>query len=258
MSKNKQEKVSRLIKVAYFDEETASDYLDITAGGKVASTSEDIKNKSADTTAKLQTSIAAKLAWLPILGASSNAEVGTEFSSSGSSLLKKTLSNTILTDYLTKADTDDNIVKLTNLVITVPENSITFMKMFTPFMAMMRTEETGVDLAKLDEVLVNAKGYYELIGTKDDGNSLILRFNIRAFRNSYGLADLTKMNLMFHAIHVGKTLERNLSVEAEMNVQRGRNSQDHLTAVDVADNKQANCDSRTDVYDVVLAGVVRS
>ena len=254
MSKNKQEKVSRLIKVAYFDEETASDYLDITAGGKVASTSEDIKNKSADTTAKLQASIAAKLAWLPILGASSNAEVGTEFSSSGSSLLRKTLSNTILTE----ANTDDSIVKLTDLIITVPENSIAFMKMFTPFTAMMRTEETGVDLAKLDEVLVNAKGYYELIGAKDDGNSMILRFNIRAFRNSYGLADLTKMNLMFHAIHVGKTLERDLSMEAEMNVQRGRSSQDHLTAVDVADNIQANCDSRTDVYDVVLAGVVRS
>ncbi|MFP3490190.1 hypothetical protein R0K20_21580 [Staphylococcus sp. SIMBA_130] len=35
-----------MIKVIYFDEETASDYLDISAGGKTASTSEQVQERS--------------------------------------------------------------------------------------------------------------------------------------------------------------------------------------------------------------------
>lgn len=51
----------RLIKVVYFDEETASDYLDISAGGKATSTSENVK----DRTTKLHGDVEAKLKTVP-------------------------------------------------------------------------------------------------------------------------------------------------------------------------------------------------
>lgn len=39
------ELLASMIKVVYFDEESASDYLDISAGGKATSTSEDVKER---------------------------------------------------------------------------------------------------------------------------------------------------------------------------------------------------------------------
>ena len=54
-----------MIKIVYFDEDSASDYLDITAGGKEVSTSEKVKERSQETHSKVEASLAAKLSWLP-------------------------------------------------------------------------------------------------------------------------------------------------------------------------------------------------
>lgn len=43
-----------MIKIVYFDEDSASDYLDVSAGGKEVSTSENIKERSRDTHAKVE------------------------------------------------------------------------------------------------------------------------------------------------------------------------------------------------------------
>ena len=103
MSKKKQDnKVPAMLKIVYFDEETASDYLDITSGGKITATAEDIRSRSVELSNKFGTSLAAKLSWLPFLGASANIDIGGGGTASGNSLFKKTLSNTILTDYLSK------------------------------------------------------------------------------------------------------------------------------------------------------------
>ena len=79
-----------------------------------------------------------------------------------------------------------------------------YMKMYTPYMVIARTEELGVDLARLDEALAGAKGYYELVGEDGNGGTRILRFNIKAFRNNYGLTDLGRMRLIYHGILVGR------------------------------------------------------
>ena len=251
MSRKKQnDKLSTIVKVVYFDEETASDYLDIVSGGRSGATAEEVKERSEELHGKLGAQLAAKLSWLPLLGASSTADVGASATASGSSILRKTLSNTILTDYLPKALKDDRILQLHEYRVSAPRDSMAYIKMFTPYMAIMRTEETGVDLAKLDQALAEAKGYYELLGKKGS-EQVVLRFNLRAFRNNYGLADLLKMDLVFHVIKVGRTHETSLTMEAEM----GSNDTPDMTATDIVDGPSNPSSSSLTVYDVVFVGV---
>jgi hypothetical protein len=124
--------------------------------------------------------------------------------------------------------------------------------MFTPYMVMLKMDDIPVDLARLDEVLVGAKGYYELLGESGDGSKRVLRFNLKAFRNNYGLADLGRMRLVFHGVFVGKTNERGLSMEAEMS---GGAPSGPVTAADIVDGKTSEDDGLLDVFDVLLAGV---
>lgn len=242
-----------MIKIVYFDEDSASDYLDISAGGKKAATAEDVTERANKLKGSLEANLIAKLSWLPFLGASANAGLGAETSIAGQSILRKTLSNTILTDYLKEAD-EDQIKRLIGLQVTAPKDSMAYMKMYTPYMIIARTEEHGIDLARLDEALTTAKGYYEMLGQDPaTREKCILRFNIRAFRNSYGLADLGRMDLTFHGILVGRASEDGLNINAEM----GQNSEAEpsLSAADILDDVQGQDENQLDVYDVLLAGV---
>lgn len=241
-----------MIKIVYFDEESASDYLDISAGGKAASTSEDVKERTKEMHGKVEAGLIAKLSWLPFLGASGELSTGAGASAAGKSILSKTLSNTILTDYLAKADEDPRVAQLRDLRVTAPKDSMAYMKMFTPYMVMLKMDEIPVDLARMDEVLVGAKGYYELLGEGADGAKRVLRFNIRAFRNNYGLTDLGRMRLVFHGVLVGQTSEYALGMQAEMS---GGTGEAPVTAVELVDGKSAQDDDLLDVYDVILAGV---
>jgi Family of unknown function (DUF6414) len=242
-----------MIKVVYFDEESASDYLDISAGGKEVSTSEKVKERSKETYANVETSLIAKLSWLPFLGASADASAGAGLSAAGRSILSKTLSNTILTDYLAKSGDDKNIRQLRGFRVTAPKDSMAYMKMYTPYMIILKSDELPIDLSRFDEALGGAKGYYELIGEDVESSSkYILRFNIRAFRNNYGLADLGRMNLVFHGVLVGKAAEDGLGMASEMS--QG-SSNESLSAADILDNTSSIESALLDVYDVILAGV---
>ncbi|MDR7381725.1 DUF6414 family protein [Promicromonospora iranensis] len=241
-----------MIKIVYFDEESASDYLDISAGGKEESTSEKIRERSKETHAKVEASVIAKLSWLPFLGASGDANAGAGVSATGSSILSKTLSNTILTDYISMAAEDTRIVQLRELRVTAPKDSMAYMKMFTPYMVAAKMEDDVVDLARLDDALAGAKGYYELLGENSDGLKRVLRFNIKAFRNNYGLADLGRMQLVFHGIRVGNTTSQSFSIDAELS---GDSDDESITAVDIVNDTASNEAEPLDVYDVILAGV---
>lgn len=240
-----------LIKVVYFDEESASDYLDISAGGRVDLTSEKVRDRTTKMHGEVETRLAAKFSWLPFLGASAEAGAGIDVASAGQSILRKTLSNTILTDYLVQVHGDDRVERLDGLRVTAAKNSMAYMKMFTPYMVIAKTEDQGVDLARLDEALAGAKGYYELVGENSGGRKIVLRFNIKAFRNNYGLTDLTRMRLTYHGILVGQASEDGLGLEAEMAVDTGHQP---VTAVGLVDQVQ-HVKPLLDVYDVLLAGV---
>ncbi|KTS04772.1 DUF6414 family protein [Microbacterium testaceum] len=241
-----------MTKIVYFDEESASDYLDISAGGKETSTRENIKERAKSTHADVETSLIAKLSWLPFFGGSAEVSAGAGLSAAGRSILNKTLSNTILTDYLEKSEGDQRVLQLRDLRVAAPKDSMAYMKMYTPYMVVLKMDGLPLDLARLDEALTGAKGYYELFGIGPDGSKRILRFNIRAFRNSYGLADLGRMRLVFHGILVGQTAESDLGMKAEMSLNAG---DELVTAVELIDGTPTPGSELLDVYDVLLAGV---
>ncbi|GAB2551043.1 DUF6414 family protein [Brachybacterium huguangmaarense] len=251
MTKQNTTQVS-LIKIVYFDEESASDLLDIVAGGKEISSKESTKERAAEVEAEARAKAAAKFNWLPFFGGSAEASVAASASAVGRSILNKTLSNTILTDYLSKLDDLKGIERLDGLSVTARSDSAAYMKMYTPYLAMLKIDELPVNLAELDSALTSAKGYYELLGQSVDGAKRILRFNIQAFRNNYGLVDLGRMRLVFHGICVGKAAESSLTMQAEM---APGAEPAPLTGLDVVDGPSAEPSTLLDVYDVILAGV---
>lgn len=242
-----------LIKIVYFDEQSASDYLDISAGGKLEASTENQKDKTSELQADAGAKIAARLSWIPFVGVQSDASVEAEISRNTSSLFRQTLSNTVLTDYLFQADQDNNIEKMRHYSVSIPMNTFTYVKVFTPYLQIADTRSSGIDLAKLDTALLSAKGYYELLAVKDQNQEkAILRFNIRAFRNSYGLADLTKMNLVYYAVKVGKAKENELDITHELP------SDLEITPADLINENLDTTLKTSDnlcVYDVILAGV---
>jgi Family of unknown function (DUF6414) len=242
-----------VIKVVYFDEETASDYLDITSGGKQESTSEQVKERTKDTHAKVEAGLIAKLSWIPFLGGSADVSAGAGLSAAGRSILSKTLSNTILTDYLARIGRDKRIRQLRGFRVIAPPHSMAFMKMYTPYMVIMRSEDMPIDLSRIDEALGGAKGYYELVA--DNGVpelKCILRFNIDAFRNNYGLTDLGRMELVFHGVRVGKATAAGLTMQAEMSQVTGA---ERLSAADILDETTSTEEALLEVFDVVFAGI---
>lgn len=244
-----------LVKVVYFDEESASDLLDIAAGGKVATASEQTRERAAEVEASASAKAAAKFNWLPFFGGS--AEIGAAASASalGKSILNKTLSNTILTDYLGKLETLRGVERLPGLRVAARKDSAAWMKMFTPYMAMLKTDELPMNLAALDDALEAAKGYYELVANDDRGAKYILRFNIQAFRNNYGLADLGRMDLVFHGVRVGRASQASLTMQAEMSPAAPTRPAEISARQIVRMESPAVADDRLDVYDVLLAGV---
>ena len=239
-----------LIKVVYFDEESASDFLYISAGGKEVLTYEKIRERSNSVRTKFGLGASPRFD----VGVSGDINVGLESLSMGKTIINKNLWNTILTDYLEKISEESCIEKLENFYVAAQEGSMAYIKMYTPYMVLLKMDEIPINLSKLDEVLAEAKGYYELLGRNKNSNkpNCVLRFNINAFRNNYRLVDLSRMNLVFYGVEVGKTSEQNLSMQAEMSGNSLPN--DTLTALDIEDGKQED-HSQLKVYDVVLAGV---
>ncbi|MEV8183286.1 DUF6414 family protein [Specibacter sp. NPDC078692] len=252
MTRRQQSSGTSFIKIVYFDEESTSDLLDVLAGGKTASTTEQVKERATDLHSEAAAGLAAKFNWLPFFGGSAEASAGMSASSLGRSIFNKTLSNTILTDYLARVEEYKGVKRLADLRVVARKDSAAFMKMFTPYMAMLKMDDLPINLAGLDDALEAAKGYYELVGEDPSGNKCILRFNIRAFRNNYGLADLGRMQLVFHGILVGKADEASLTMAAEMAPNADENP---VSVRDLIDGVEINHDDRLDVYDVLLAGV---
>ncbi len=242
-----------MIKIVYFDDSSATDYLNIYDGGNVVRTSDDIENQNSELAGKVSTKLFAKLRWLPLIGGETEVDVGAGLSLNSSSLIKTTLSNTVLTDFLEKVKNDTaRIIKFDGFKVKPYTNSIAFFKMFTPYLKITKSDFTSegftFDLARMDEAFESGKGYYELISEKEI-NKYIFRFNIGAFRNNYGIADLTKMNLTYYGIRVGSADVNLLDINKEFNFEQGAIN----SAFDIEEIR-TNL-NELDVYDILLAGI---
>lgn len=169
------------------------------------------------------------------------------------SIIESTISNTLLTDYLSFAKSDMNIHRFENQEVYAPENSITMYKMYSSYLNIVPKEEIPIDLNELNKALLGDRGYYQMLMESEHSSKSVLRFNINAFKNSYSLADLLKMKLTYYGIKVGSCTEDQLSLENEFTTGR---REDEVSAIQIVTGVTETNMEYLNVYDVVLAGVI--
>lgn len=250
-------KIQKMLKIVYFDEISATDYLIIEKEGFEEIITQELTSDYHDANSNIESSLWAKLPlWVLGIGGGVKAEGKIKFGTNENNIIKKTISNSLLSDFIKEISKNDKIKTFKGFSVYPHPSSMTFVKMFTPYLKMFKN---GVDLggmtlnfSDMDDVFEDSKGYYELIAIKDV-EKFIFRFNIDSFRNNYAIADLTKMDLTYFGIKVGEIEETKLDIAIELNMDFGENDV-QLEDIDEAGyNKK---DSKLlPIYDIILAGV---
>lgn len=244
-----------IIKVIYFDEGSATDLIHLSEGGDVSETRKSVSQKSSRIAASAKAKIAASFKWLPFVKVETSANTEAELSYSGNKMIEKAITNTILTDYIEIAKTNESYIEVFDEIVVRPyKESITHMKIVTPYLLMTEGKykidsDLKLNIAKMDEAFENGKGYYELIVKKDEEN-FVLRFNINAFRNNYSISDLIKMRLTYHAIEVGKISLNNLDMKKEFDLEEKKET----SGIELVKGNKVS-EEFVKVFDVILAGV---
>ncbi|MBJ8031912.1 DUF6414 family protein [Bacillus cereus group sp. N21] len=250
-----------IIKVAYFDELSAADFLQIFYGGDIVVTDEGKGNYTYNFKGKAEGNIGVSTSFFSLLKAKLSMVGSAEISNSKDHLLKTTITNTILTDFvkLSGKEQDKNITIFHNFKVSVPNESFTFAKMYTPFIKMLKEDSeftkglADYNFLELDEILKNAKGYYELLAT-DGKQQVIFRFNISTFRNSYNLTDLQRMNLTYYGIEVGECREEDLLFQNEFSMNKGE-SRETVSVEEIYSGQKNEDPGLLKIYDIILAGI---
>lgn len=269
-----------IVKVVYFDEGSATDYVQVHEGGELSNVmmliDEDANSGEAGASAKI--GVKAKLLRaLAGIDAAAGVDAGIRASFNSGTVVKSIISNTVLTDFLNVVDASSQeapgaqagymaIQRFSNLRIEQIPGSISTMALLTPYFSMLRSGQSiaagefDIALDKLDGALSKAKGYFEFCGVREpddkgDGGDerVIFRFNSDAFKNNYRPSDLLKMNLSLFAVKVGSAKLSALSANQELEF-RGfdaKDNPDYGTSVEFS----ADAEEELDMYDVVLAGV---
>ena len=272
---------TNFLKIIYFDEAFVADFMQIIAGGELKKTTEFITevNSAIDGSAGIEGSIGTEKTGLSkifsfLSGASINAEAGlnTNLSRKSDKIAKNILENTLLADFIALLDADqrrpkhkrcDGIKVFPKVVVRPEVNSFSYLMLIAPFLSMIDGEfpfktsdgdAMKIDITKMEEAIEKGRGYYEFV-TTFEGKDVILRFNRTAFRNSYTMSDLPKMQLTYYAIHVGQIEKSDLQVQKEFEFGTAKSSK----RVDYAtESEGGSVTTEIDVYDVVLAGVLEN
>ena len=246
----------KILKVIYFDEEAVIDYITISDGGKAIS--EIINTEQETDTSKLEseTSTGFKIPFFTWFNLQAKIGINSNINNINDGVVKSTLTNTILTDYIKKADTDEKIKKISNYQITPIKDSVSYYKMYTPYMLLIKKElndkiSAEVDITKIDEVLKETKGYYEFLATNGK-EQVIIRFNISSFKNNYKINNILGMNLLLYGVNVGSAEKDDFSIEKEFE----QNESKEITADEILEvTSKAPEHKKLKIYDIVLAGV---
>lgn len=270
---------TNFLKIVYFDEAFVADFMQIIAGGELKKTTEFINEVKSEIEGK--GSVDARLdtskSILPkvfsfLSGGIINAEggVSANLSRKSDGIVKNILENTLLADFIALLESDKRRTKnkrcsgiriFPKVVVKPEENSFTYMMLIAPFLGMIDGElpfrSSGgdtmrIDITKIEETIKKGRGYYEFVASVG-AEDVILRFNRSAFRNSYTMSDLPKMQLTYYAIHVGQIEKSDLQVQKEFEFGATKSSK----RVDYVSESEGHAVSAAmNVYDVVLAGVL--
>lgn len=272
---------TNFLKIIYFDEAFVADYMQIIAGGELKKTTEFISEVNTGIEGNAEATIGInpdKSGFSKIFsflsGTTINAEAGVkgDLSRRSDKIAKNILENTLLADFIALLAADKRRtknkrcsgIKIFSDVVVKPEvNSFSYMMLIAPFLSMIdgefpfKTEDGQVfkiDVNKIEGAIEKGRGYYEFIATVG-GQEIILRFNRNAFRNSYTMSDLPKMQLTYYAIRVGEIEKSDLQVQKEFEFGTTKVSKrvDYTSISEDIDDATGIV-----VYDVVLAGIVEN
>lgn len=267
------------LKVIYFDEAFVADFMQIMAGGELKKTTEFITEVNSDIEGDVgaDAGIGTEKNGLSkifsfLSGATINADAGVNANLSRKSdrIAKNILENTLLADFIALLDADKRRTKnkrcsgikiFPNISVRPEVNSFSYMMLIAPFLSMIdgelpiKTDDGNaikIDITKVGEAIEKGRGYYEFVSTIE-GKDVILRFNRGAFRNSYTMSDLPKMQLTYYAIRVGQINKTDLQVQKEFEFGTTKTSK-RVDYASIIEN--SNTSIELEVYDVVLAGVL--
>lgn len=252
-------KAKKMIKIVYFDEGSATDFIYVLEGGKNTDKKEHIVSKATEIAVGAEAEAKKSAGILSIISAKVGAAANADFSREGSTIITKAIENTILTDYLDyAAKAGKPYVRIFTDCKPYPyPESFAYFKMLTPYLKMTNgqievSDGLSLNLALMDEALDSGRGYYELMADCA-GETVVLRFNIKAFRNNYFISDLVKMNLDYHAVEVGTVSIGSLTMQSEFGDKREK----EISGFDLIDRDSSISSDEIKVYDVILAGVCR-
>ena len=255
---NKKDNDSKVefLKVVYFDEDAAQDYIDITNGGRLDWTTEENKEKIAKIIAEIDAKAQGGFNLFNVIKAALSGEIKADAQGSLSNIVGSTLKNTLLTDYISAASGDSDVKKFGVGGVYAPANSIALYRMYSSYLNIVPKDQLPIDMEKLNEAILGERGYYDMLLKTEKERKSILRFNLQAFKNNYNLVDLSKMKLTYFGIKVGTCGENHLSIDKEFDFQP---AEDKTTAEEIVEGEKsvAEEEKELDVYDIVLAGVVR-
>lgn len=254
MSKQKSTKLKKIIKIVYFDEISATDYITIQNGGQIDWSTTENKEKLAKLMAEIDAQAKGGFNWFSAIKASVSGQASASYDSSTTNLIESTLTNTLLTDYIDIASKDKNVHQFHNAGVHAPEDSVTMYKMYSSYLNIVPKEQIPIDLEQLNNALLGERGYYQMLLNGEVQPTCVLRFNIKAFKNNYSLADLSKMNLSYFGVKVGTCTTEQLSMEKEFEVNTDKKKTSATEIVTGTD--QTSQESLLNVYDIVLAGVM--
>lgn len=243
------------LKIVYFDEDAATDLIYMKNKGKIIESMIDNKKTDSEIKGNIESEFGTKNNLLSLLGIKFGAGVNASIARGSEHLINQAITNTVLTDYLELSTATDKITKFPKASVKPYENSLSYVKIITPYMIMtegkMDIGGVNINIPLIDEAIKKGKGYYELVLTDSDNKNSVLRFNLTSFKNSYSLPDLIKMSLTYHAIKVGSIELSSLNIENEFSF----SDKQYIDGTKLADETFIMDDNKVDVFDVILAGV---
>ena len=243
----------KIIKIIYFDEDSATDYLNIQNGGSIDWSTQENKEKIAKIVAEIDAEVKGGFNLLSFFKSSVTGKTSVNLDGQASSLFNSKVTNTILTDYIKLADSDKNIKVFESESVYAPDNSVSMYKMVSSYLNIVPQEQMPIDLREFNKALLGERGYYQMLLNSEDIPTCVLRFNINAFKNSYTLADLSKMKLSYYGVWVGTCAPEELLLEKEFDFKKEKKLP---TASEIIGEKiVSEKATQLDVYDIVLAGV---
>lgn len=255
----------KIVKIIYFDENSAMDYVNIMNEGEITKTNEGIIYQEKDAQISTGAKISAKLKFMKFLNAETEIASDIDLISNSKDVINSTITNTILTDYIKLATENSNLIKsFNNIKLAIFDGSFTELKLQTPYTHLISEKSTmAQDFAvnKFDSVLEIIRGYYEFSAEDTTTNKrYIFRFNVSCLKNNYKLIDLLKMDLYFYGVKVGKMNINDLKTQNELNLNKDKlKSSNEMYNKMFSESKPEsnNLDEDVrDMYDIVLAGVV--